>query len=132
MRNLARILPLKPKLPRKFQRFNAIDGKKEVTKQWKIVEFPKIWIKMKNCTTFYEVQTASHLKEIIQPLHSFPHPQPDTILLRFWNKHSFTEIHRNIHTLAFKVLQECSSWTLRNGAMQIFFPQTEKCLLGNL
>ena len=121
MRNLARILPLKSKSPRKFQRFNAIDGKIEASKQWKIVEFPKIWIKMKNCTTLYEVQTASHTS---------PHPQPHSILLCFWNKNSLTEIHSNIHTLAFKVLQECSSWMSRNGAMQIFFSPNRKMFAG--
>ena len=59
-----------------------------------------------------------------------PHPQPDTILLRFWNKNSLTEIYRNIHTLAFKVLQECSSWMSRNGAMQIFFSPNRKMFAG--
>ena len=39
----------------------------EVSKCWKIVEFPKISIKIKNCKAFYEVQTLGDLKEIIQP-----------------------------------------------------------------
>ena len=39
----------------------------EVSKCWKIVELPKILIKMKNCKTFYEAKTAICLKEIIQP-----------------------------------------------------------------
>ena len=39
----------------------------EVSKCLKIVEFSKISSKMKYCKTFYEAQTASHLKEIIQP-----------------------------------------------------------------
>ena len=30
-------------------------------------------------------------------------------------------IYRNIQTFAFKVLQECSSWASRNGAVQISF-----------
>ena len=30
-------------------------------------------------------------------------------------------IYRNTHTLAFKVLQGCSSWASRNGAVQMFF-----------
>ena len=38
-----------------------------MSKCWKIVEFPKISIKMKNCKTFYKAQTASRLKGIIQP-----------------------------------------------------------------
>ena len=32
-----------------------------------MVEFPKFLIKMKNCKTFYEAQTASRFKKIIQP-----------------------------------------------------------------
>ena len=91
----------------------------EVPKCSKIVEFPKIFIKMKNCKTFYEAQTASHLKEIIQLSPNLP--APDKILLLLWNKNFLTEIYRNIQTFAFKVLQECSSWASRNGAVQIFF-----------
>ena len=63
--NLATILPLKFKFSEKFQHFNALDG---TIKMMKIAKFPKISIKMKHCKTFYEAQTASHLKEIIQPL----------------------------------------------------------------
>ena len=33
-------------------------------------------INMKNFKTFYEVQTASHPKEIIQPPHQPPPPPP--------------------------------------------------------
>ena len=55
MRNLARILFLKSKLSRKFQCFNATDGNIEMLKK------------------SYEVQTASRLKEIIQPSPT-PHP----------------------------------------------------------
>ena len=74
---------------------------------------------MKNCKTFYEAQTASHLKEIIRLSPNLP--APDKILLLLWNKNFLTEIYRNIQTFAFKVLQECSSWASRNGAVQIFF-----------
>ena len=38
----------------------------EVSKYWKIVEFPKISFKMKYFKILYEAQTASRLKEIIQ------------------------------------------------------------------
>ena len=48
----------------------------EVSKSWKMVEFLKIWIKMKNCKTFYEGQTVSRVKQIIQPLH---HLSPNQI-----------------------------------------------------
>ena len=55
------------KLYGKFQRFNAIDGSIEMLK---MVKFPKISIKIRNCKTFYEAQTASPLKEIILPLQT--------------------------------------------------------------
>ena len=52
MRSIATVLTLKSKFSGKFQRFNTIN---------------RFSIKMKNCKTLYEVQTASHIKEIIQP-----------------------------------------------------------------
>ena len=91
----------------------------EVTKCWKIIEFTKISIKMKNCKTFYEAQTASHLQEIIHPPRS-PVP-PGKSLLRFWNKNVHTEIYKNIQTFALKVLRECISCASRNGTVQMFF-----------
>ena len=100
----------------------------EVPKCSKIVEFPKIFIKMKNCKTFYEAQTASHLKEIIQLSPNLP--APDKILLLLWNKNFLTEIYRNIQTFAFKVLQECSSWASRNGAVQMFFLTPNRIMFG--
>ena len=57
---------------------------------------------MKNCKTFYETQTASHLQEITQPS---PNPPPsDKMLLRLWKKNflwRYTEIYR---IFTFKVL----------------------------
>ena len=91
----------------------------EVSKCLKIAEFPKISINTKNSKTFYEAQTANRLKKIIQ---SPPTYSPSNqILLRLWNKNSLTEIYRNIQTFAFNVLQECSSWAYRNGAVQMIF-----------
>ena len=75
-------------------------------------------IKMKNCQTFYESQTVSHLQEITQP--SPNPPTSDKTLLRLWKKNFLTEIYRDIQTFAFKVLQKSSSWVSRNGAVQIF------------
>ena len=70
MRNLATILPLKSKLSGKFQLFNAIDGRIEMLKNsWN----SKNPFKMKNCTTFYEAQIASRLKEIILPPPTHPY-----------------------------------------------------------
>ena len=68
-------------------------------------------------------------------LYSLPpfHPPPDKTLLHLWNKSFLKEIFRNIQTFAFKVLQECNSWTSRNGAVQYFFwHQTKTWLLENL
>ena len=85
---------------------------------------------MKNCKTFYETQTTSFLKEIIQPP---PRRQPDKILLRLRNKHFLTEIYRNIQTFTFKELQECISWVSKNGLVQMFFlTPNKKYLLENL
>ena len=70
MRNLATILPLKSKQSGKFQLFNAIDGRIEMLKNsWN----SKNPFKMKNCTTFYEAQIASRLKEIILPPPTHPY-----------------------------------------------------------
>ena len=74
---------------------------------------------MKNCKSFWKAQTAIRLKEVIQPPTS--HPLADKTLLHFWNKNFLKEIYRNIQTFAFNVLQECSFWAPRNGAVQIFF-----------
>ena len=57
------------------------------------------------------------ITEIIQPLPN--HPPPNKILKRLWNKNFLTEIYGNIQTFAFKELQECSSWPLINGAVQV-------------
>ena len=93
----------------------------EVSKSWKMLEFQKIQIKMKKCKTFYETQTVSCLKEIVQPPQYPTYPPSDKILLRLWNKNILAEIYRNIQTLAFTVLQECSSLASRNDAAQMFF-----------
>ena len=79
---------------------------------------------MKNCKRFYEAQTASRLKEILQPPPT--HPPLDKILLPLWNKTVHKEIFRNIQTFAFKVFQECGSWASRNGAVQMFFARPNR------
>ena len=79
---------------------------------------------MKNCQTFYESQTVSHLQEITQP--SPNPPTSDKTLLRLWKKNFLTEIYRDIQTFAFKVLQKSSSWVSRNGAVQIFSPTSSR------
>ena len=42
------------------------------------------------------------------------------------NKNSPTEIYRNMQTSAFQLLRECSSWASRNGAVQMFFSDTNQ------
>ena len=75
---------------------------------------------MKNWKTFYEAQTPSCFKEIIQALPPLPstHSPSDKILLRLWSKHFLIETDKNIRISVFKVLQECSCWASRNGAVQ--------------
>ena len=91
MRNLAIILHLKS-----LENFYVSILSMKVSKYWKIVEFPKTSIEMKNRKTYYKAQTTSHLKEIIQPLPT-PIP-PDKILLRLWNKRFLRGIYRNVQT----------------------------------
>ena len=58
---------------------------------------------MKNCKTFYEAQTVSRLKEIIQPPPN--PPQLYKILLSLWNKlflTEITEIYRHLRSKCFK------------------------------
>ena len=97
----------------------------QVSKCWEIVEFPKISIKMKNCKTSYKVHTASLLRKLFSLVPT--HPPSDIIILRLWNKNFLTEIYRNMQTFAFKVLQECSSWASRNGAVQILHHKKHVC-----
>ena len=118
LRSLATVLPLESKLSPKFQRFNNLD---------------RFSIKMKNCKTLYEVQTASHLKEIFQS----PPPQPTPhqiksyyvsgtkILLR-----RYTELYKHLLSKRFKnavlgrqEMMQCKCYFLR---------QIETCLLENL
>ena len=119
----------KSKLYGNFQRFNAIDGNIEFLK---MVEYLKKSIKMKNCRTFYEAQTASRPSGN----HS---ASPNQIKCYYVSGTRIflqrcTEIYRYIEKYtAFKVLQECSSWASRNDTVQMFFwHQTEKCWPENL
>ena len=77
----------------------------EASKCWNIVEFPKLSIKIKNFKTFYEAQAVRRLKEVIQLL---------------------SEIHRIIQIFSFPVFWKCSSRAFRNGAVQIFFSDTNQ------
>ena len=98
----------------------------KVKKKLKIVEFPKISIKIKNVKTFYESLTAICLKEVIQP-------PPDKNFLRLGNKTVRTEIYRNMQICAFQVLWECSSLEPRNSAVQIQNHRPESffvCIMG--
>ena len=50
-----------------------------------------------------------------------PSPTPSDKILHLWNKNLNYIPNRNIQALAFKVLQECSSWEPGNSAVQMFF-----------
>ena len=92
---------------------------------------PKISLRMKNCNTFYETQTASCLKKFIQPLPPPPAPiPPDEIVLCLRSKNFLTEIYRNIQTFAFKVLHKCSSCVSGNGAVQMFLTPNRNMFAG--
>ena len=65
--------------------------------KWKIsniLRIPHSDLPQRNCSAPYQMKASS----------------------KFW-----TEIYRNIHTFAFQVLWECSSWASENGAVQMFF-----------
>ena len=126
MRSLAIILPLKSKLSVKFQCFNTIDESIEILKN----SYWKISIKLKDCKILYETQTASHLKEIIQPpathhqIKSYYVFETKIFLTRY------TELYRHLLSKCFKKVvlgrQEI-------GQCKCFFwHQTETCLLENL
>ena len=74
---------------------------------------------MKNCKTFYETQTATRLKEIVQPPPS-PHTTRKNLDASLKQKFP-REMYRNIQTFVFKMLQKSSSWESGNGAVQMFF-----------
>ena len=91
----------------------------EVSKCWKIVEFTKISVKMKNCKTFYKAQKSSRLNKIIQLL---PNPLHQINLATSF----LTEIYRNKRTFAFKVLQECSFVRQETVKCKCFFSDTKE------
>ena len=86
MRTLAIILSL--------ENFSVLILLMKVSKYWKIAEFLKISIEMKNRKTSYKAQTASRLRKFfsVPP----PHIPPAKILLRLRNKTFLREICRNI------------------------------------
>ena len=71
-----------------------------------MLEFQKTSIKMKNCKTFYEAQTASCLKEIIQPPpDSQPIPNQTKSYYVFGTKiflWRYTEIYRHLLSKYYK------------------------------
>ena len=67
-----------------------------------MVEFPKISIKMKNCKTFYEGQTASSFKGIIQFLpHPYPQPEQKAVSETKNFLRRYTEICRHLLSIRF-------------------------------
>ena len=71
----------------------------EVSKCWKIVEFPGISIKRENCKTFYEVQTVGrNCSASSQPTpHQIKYYYVSKIFLR-----RYTEIYRYLLSMCFK------------------------------
>ena len=105
LRNVAAILPLKSKLSRKFQRFNAINRCIEMLK---LVEFSKISIKIKNYKTFCKAQIANHLKKFIQcPLINPTRTNLTTSREQFFLRW-YIETYKHL-------------LSSRNGVVQIFF-----------
>ena len=84
-----------------------------------LLNFQKFQFKLNVVKQFMRSKHWAAFRKLFS-LHPSSLP-PDKILLHLWNKNFLKEIYRNIHTFAFKVLEECSSWLLRNGPLQIFF-----------
>ena len=74
---------------------------------------------MKNCKTFWKVQTASHLKENIQSPH-IPPPHQIKPYCVSGTKFSLGDIEK-YPDICFQSASRMHSWALRNGAVQIFF-----------
>ena len=87
----------------------------EVSKCWKIIELPKDSLKMKNCKTLYKAQTASRLKEVIQPPPTHPHQiNPHNVVGTKIFLQRYTEIYRHLLSKCFKNValgrQEMVQW----------------------
>ena len=117
MKNLARILALKPKLSGNLQCFNATDRSiKRLKNSWISKRFELKWKIVKH---FMRPKQRGALRKLfsLPPTHS----SSDKILLHLWNKNFLTEKCRNTQIFAIKELQECSSWASRNVTVQMFF-----------
>ena len=75
----------------------------EVSKCWKITELPKDSLKMKNCKTRYKAQTASRLKEVIEPppTHSHQINPHNVVGIKIFLRR-YTEIYRHLLSKCFK------------------------------
>ena len=90
----------------------------EISKCWKIAEFPRVSIKIKPFKTFCKAQTPS-----CQKWFSLP---PDKSFIRLSYKTFLMEIYRNIQTFPFQVLWEWSSWASGNRAVHFFSDTNQK------
>ena len=97
--------------------FNVIDRDIEMLK--KSLIFKNFNFKWNIVKHFARHKKWAALRKLFSLLPT--QPSSDKIFLRLQNKYFYKEIYRNIQTFAFKVLQECSSWASRNGAVQISF-----------
>ena len=88
-----------------------------------MLNFQKLQLKWKIVKHFMRPIHWAALKKLFRLSPPSPpnHSPSDKILLRLWSKNFLIVTDRNIQIFAFKVLQECSSWASRNGAVQMFF-----------
>ena len=116
MRNLVTSYPWSPNC---LENFSVLMLQMKVSKCWKKLNFRKLQLEGKIVKHFMRPKQRAALKKFFRlpPTHS----PPDKILLRLWSKNFLIDIYRNIQIFAFKVLQGCSSWASRNGAVQMFF-----------
>ena len=86
---------------------------------WKMLNFQKFQLKWKILKHFTRPKPQATLRKLFSP-------PPDNMFFLLWNKNFLTAIYRNIQTLAFQVLGECSCWASRNGAVQVVFSGTNQ------
>ena len=111
-----------PWSPNYLENFSVLKLLMEISKCWKIAEFPRVSIKIKPFKTFCEAQTPS-----CQKWFSLP---PDKSFIRLSYKTFLMEIYRNIQMFPFQVLWEWSSWASGNRPVHFFFWHKPKtCLL---
>ena len=119
MRNLTTVLPLKSKLPAKFQRFNAIGGSIKMLKSSPISK--KIQLKWKVVQHFTKPKQQSALRKLFRLPATHPHQvKPYYVFGTKFFSRRYIEIHRNLLSKCIKKVvlgrqkRKCFFWCSAN------------------